>query len=75
MKTDLDWLLQEWASRARLADDRAEAIRTAILESPAGLGQEWWRDLNGHLTEVVVQAVALPEAATAALVQPLLLPA
>lgn len=75
MKADLDELLQEWASRARLADERAEAIRSAIVESQAGLGEEWWRDLAGHLTEVVVQAVALPDAARAALVQPLPLPA
>ena len=74
MKTDLDGLLQEWASRARLADDRAEVIRAAIVESPAGLGEEWWRDLAGHLTEVVVQAMTLPEAARAALAQPLPLP-
>ena len=64
----LDGLLDEWAAGVRLTAGEAEAVRLAVVrERPAGLDAGWWSGLMGQVTTVVIEAMALPDSARAAL--------
>jgi hypothetical protein len=64
----LDDLLDEWAAVSRLTAREAEAVRAAVVATPApGLDAGWWSDLMGQVSAAVIQAVALPDTARAAL--------
>jgi hypothetical protein len=65
---DMDRLLDEWAAGSRLTAREAEAVRAAVVsERPAGLDAGWWSGLMGQVSAAVIQAVALPDGARAAL--------
>jgi hypothetical protein len=51
----LDRLLVEWRTQHQLDDTRAEAIRQAIVESPAALPDEWWQQYVHYLDKVLRQ--------------------
>ena len=64
----LDGLLAEWAGGSRLTAREIEAVRVAVVTTPeAGLDPGWWSGLMGQVTTAVVQAMALPPSARAAL--------
>jgi hypothetical protein len=66
----LDDLLGEWAAGVRLTPHEAEAVRVAVVaERPAGLDAGWWSGLMGQVSAAVIEAVALPPSARAALRQ------
>jgi hypothetical protein len=65
---DLDRLLDGWAAGSRLTAREAEAVRVAVVSTPSpGLDAGWWSDLMGQVSAAVIQAVALPDGARAAL--------
>lgn len=64
----LDGLLEEWAAGSRLTAREAEEVRVAVVTTPEpGLDAGWWSGLMGQVTMAVIQAVALPPTARAAL--------
>ncbi len=66
--SDQDQLLGEWGSRSRLSPSEAEEVRLAVVATlPAALDASWWSGLMGQVNAAVVEAVALPESARAAL--------
>jgi len=65
---DLDRLLDAWAERVRLGDDRAEQIRAAVIADPPAMDQRWWLDLVGRVTATVLQSTTMPAEARRALV-------
>jgi hypothetical protein len=65
---DLDRLLDDWAGANRLTAREAEEVRVAVVgERPVGLDAGWWSGLMGQVSAAVIQAVALPDSARAAL--------
>jgi hypothetical protein len=65
---DLDRLLDEWSAGSRLTAREAEAVRVAVVSTrPPGLDAGWWSGLMGQVSAAVIQAVALPDSARAAL--------
>jgi len=60
IERELDALLAQWATSARLPRREAEAIRLAVLaqasQEKAALGYEWWENLFANLTETVRRA-------------------
>ena len=64
----LDGLLEEWAAGARLTAREVEAVRAAVVTTPApGLDAAWWSGLMGQVSAAVIQAVTLPDSARVAL--------
>lgn len=65
---ELDGLLAEWSAAVRLTPREAEAVRVAVVaERPEGLDPGWWAALMGRVSATVIEAVALPPSARAAL--------
>ena len=73
MNDDLDRLLDAWAERSRLTDAQSAVILAAVVQAPEpALDPVWWQDLVGRMSGMIVQVAALPEAARAAMLPPLL---
>jgi hypothetical protein len=56
MSARLDQALAVWRTHHQLDSARADAIRQAILESPATLPDEWWQNYLGYLNRALQQA-------------------
>ena len=66
-RSDLDRLLDAWASARRLPDAEAERIRQAIVPPAPPLQATWWSDFNDRISTAIARATATPGPALAAL--------
>lgn len=60
--SELDAVLDAWAARQRLTDERAAAIRAFITSQPGPTTPtpRWWQDFTARVTTTIVQATTRP---------------